>query len=200
MLKTFSNVEVGDIIRVKILSGSTSRKYVCSVLATINETCLQLLFHDPFELPDEICQCTALYTKDVNSVTSIFKGAILVKQEQGYFLNIEPKQTNSERRAYPRHDREIRAVIAYGTHIATVLLHDVSVQGFSIVDSLSRLSLTEVTNLICSFEDMDMLLSVAGNRVRVDKQLDKTLYGFRIYEESDNYQDYIKLLSLKEGL
>lgn len=89
------------------------------------------------------------------------------------------------------------SMIGNGKSPKNVTIRDVSLSGFSITDKFDTLDIKPADLVTVEFNDEDTKIRLEGRAVRVDKQTDKTIYGFVITCICSNLPPYIMIKQRK---
>lgn len=74
---------------------------------------------------------------------------------------------------------------------AQVMVKDISLSGFSIIDRSHKIHLTQGQMISILFEDLDYRMDLDGRLVRIEQEEDYTIYGFVICNVCNELSPYV---------
>lgn len=113
-------------------------------------------------------------------------------------------QTQGESQKHNRRD-SFRVGISHAAKMrlsghsdSDVLIRDISLSGFSITDRGNRLNLSAGNHVDIKLNDLGFEISLSGILVRIDQQVDYTIYGFQIDRNDSSLASYINFKQQKQ--
>lgn len=141
---------------------------------------------------------SALYT-DENGHPYIWNNCKVVYYRSNYVV-----QTQGESQKHNRRD-SFRVGISHAAKMrlsghsdSDVLIRDISLSGFSITDRGNRLNLSAGNHVDIKLNDLGFEISLSGILVRIDQQVDYTIYGFQIDRNDSSLASYINFKQQKQ--
>lgn len=136
---------------------------------------------------------TVIYTNDIGT-QYVWSDAIIVCYQGHYLLQVHTDGVKQENRrgSFRVEFSQTAKLSVVENGVYDVVVKDISLTGFAIIDELGILNLEPGTSARLEYEDIGHVLKLEGNVVRTQLIEHKTLYGFVITRACKDLQSYVQ--------
>lgn len=189
----FSNITDGSPIIILTHNGTVHSKLQGHIINLIREDIAIISLETPTThiIRFDHMDLDLVYVSE-NGTPYIWKKAKIVHFKNNYVLQIKGDGTKYNRRMTYRvtisKNAELRTT---NNEIFPVLVKDVSLTGFSIVDKKKELPLSLESGATILFDDIDYHIDLYGTLVRIEEKDNSIIYGFLIRRSCRDLPSYI---------
>ena len=189
----FSNIMDGSPIILLMHNGSVHSKMHGNIINLIREDIATISLDTPTTqiLKFDHMDLDFIYVAE-DGTPFIWKKAKVVYFKNNYVLQIKGDGTKYNRRVtYRVTISQIADLRKADDSIHSVLVKDVSLTGFSIVDKKNVLNLSKEDGVTILFTDISHRIDLYGTVIRVEQKDDTVIYGFTIRRSCRDLPSYI---------
>lgn len=192
MKYSFSNITEGSPIILMLHNGSVHMKMNASIINLIREdiaiisletSMTQVLKFDHLEIE-------VVYVAH-DGIPYMWKKAKIVHFKNNYVLQVKGEGSRYNRRCSYRVNISRSAIIRTDDGEYRVIVKDVSLTGFSIADKKNELTLSIQSGATLYFEDINHIIDLYGEVMRIEERDDYKIYGFSIRRSCRDLPSYI---------
>lgn len=196
MKQEFNEIEVGSRILLTLNDGSKDTEMGATIARHLkdNIALITLDNNNGQTIKFENVTINTIYTTP-DGIPYIWMNSTIVYYQGQYLLQVK---TNSGERHLCHNN--FRVGVAHNARLCIVghsetevVLHDISLTGFSIIDSTKALDLTEGTHVLLRYEDIGYKLELEGNLVRIEKNDESIIFSFIITKANRELSSYVNL-------
>lgn len=193
MKYSFSNIKDGSPIIIVMHNSSVHSKLNGNIINLIREDIATISLDTPTSqiLKFDHMDLEFIYVSE-DGVPYIWKKAKVVYFKNNYVLQIEGDGIEYNRRMTYRVNISQSAQLRKADdNTYEVIVKDVSLTGFSILDKNNELHLSLEDGVTIYFEDINHTIDLYGTVIRLEKKDDSVIYGFTIRRSCHDLPSYI---------
>lgn len=193
MKYSFSNIKDGSPIIIMIHNGSVHSKLEGNIINLIRDDIATISLDTPTShiLKFDHMDLEFIYISE-DGIPYIWKKAKIVHFKNNYVLQIKGDGTKYNRRMTYRVSITQSAQLRTSDNaIYNVIVKDVSLTGFSVLDKKDELHLAMKDGVTIFFEDIDHTIDLYGTVIRLEERDDSIIYGFTIRRSCLDLPSYI---------
>jgi len=189
----FSNIMDGSPIILMMHNGSVHSKMHGNIINLIRDDIATISLDTPTTqiLKFDHMELELVYVAE-DGTPFIWKKAKVVYFKNNYVLQVKGDGTKYNRRVTYRvsisQTAELRKV---DDSIHSVLVKDVSLTGFSVMDKKNVLDLSMDDGVTITFQDINHTIDLYGTVIRIEQKEDSVIYGFTIRRSCRDLPSYI---------
>ena len=189
----FSDIKDGSPIIILMHNGSVHSKMNGHIINLIRDDIATISLDTPTSqvLKFDHMELDFIYIAE-DGTPFLWKKAKIVYFKNNYVLQIKGDGTKYNRRVSYRVALSIPAELRKmddSTH--SILVKDVSLTGFSIVDKKNTLGLSLDEGATLTFHDMNYTIDLYGTLIRIENKEDSVVYAFTIQRSCRDLPSYI---------
>ena len=193
MKYSFSNIKDGSSIIIMVHSGSVHSKLEGTIINLIREDIATISLNTPTShiLKFDHTELEFIYIAE-DGIPYIWKKVKIVYFKNNYVLQVKGDGIKYNRRMTYRVNITKSAQLRTSDEtLYEVIVKDVSLTGFSILDKNNELHFSMDDGVTIYFEDIDHTIDLYGTVIRLEKQDDAIIYGFTIRRSCHDLPSYI---------
>ena len=189
----FSNIMDGSPIILMMHNGSVHSKMHGNIINLIRDDIATISLDTPTTqiLKFDHMELELVYVAE-DGTPFIWKKVKVVYFKNNYVLQVKGDGTKYNRRVTYRvsisQTAELRKV---DDSIHSVLVKDVSLTGFSVMDKKNVLDLSMDDGVTITFQDINHTIDLYGTVIRIEQKEDSVIYGFTIRRSCRDLPSYI---------
>lgn len=193
MKYSFSDIKDGSSIIIMMHNGSVHMKLMGNIINLIREDIATISLETPTAhiLKFDHTQLEVIYISE-DGIPYIWKNVKIVHFKNNYVLQVSGDGSKYNRRMTYRvkisHPAQLRKA---DDSYHDVIVHDVSLTGFSVCDKNKELDLSKEDGVTIQFDDIDHHIDLYGTVIRIEKKEDSITYGFIIRRSCRDLPSYI---------
>ena len=189
----FSDIKDGSPIIILMHNGSVHSKMNGHIINLIRDDIATISLDTPTShiLKFDHMELDFIYIAE-DGTPFLWKKAKIVYFKNNYVLQIKGDGTKYNRRVSYRVTLSMPAELRkMDDSIHSILVKDVSLTGFSIVDKKNTLGLSLDEGATLTFHDMNYTIDLYGTLIRVENKEDSVVYAFSIQRSCRDLPSYI---------
>ena len=189
----FSDIKDGSPIIILMHNGSVHSKMNRHIINLIRDDIATISLDTPTShiLKFDHMELDFIYIAE-DGTPFLWKKAKIVYFKNNYVLQIKGDGTKYNRRVSYRVTLSMPAELRkMDDSIHSILVKDVSLTGFSIVDKKNTLGLSLDEGATLTFHDMNYTIDLYGTLIRVENKEDSVVYAFTIQRSCRDLPSYI---------
>ncbi len=193
MKYSFSDIKDGSPIIILTHNGSVHSKMHGNIINLIRGDIAIISLETPTShiLKFDHMELELIYVAE-NGIPYIWKKAKIVYFKNNYVLQIKGDGTKYNRRmTYRVTISKVAQLRTSNDELFDVLVKDVSLTGFSIIDKKNELKLFPEDGVTIIFDDIEHHIDLYGTLVRIEEKETSTVYGFHIRRSCRDLPSYI---------
>lgn len=193
MKYSFSDIKDGSSIIIMMHTGSVHSKLQGNIINLIREDIATISLDTPTShiLKFDHMELEVIYVSE-DGIPYIWKKVKIVYFKNNYVLQVKGDGTKYNRRVTYRVNISQTAELRKADDsLFHVMVKDVSLTGFSIMDKNNEVQLSMEDGVTIYFEDIDHIIDLYGSVTRIEKRDDSVIYGFTIRRSCRDLPSYI---------
>lgn len=194
MRQEFKKIEIGNRILLSMSNGNKNIEMGATIAKHLKDNIALIM------LDNNDGQVASFDNRNINTIYTspegipyIWANSTIVLYQGQYLLQV--KADGGQRhicrnsfRVGVSHNAKLRII---GQSETEVIVGDISLTGFSVIDEEKKLSLSRGTHALLRYEDIGYELELEGNMVRIEETDTSIIYGFVITKCSRDLSSYV---------